>query len=66
MVIPGPKKPKDLDSFLRPLVDELLELGRGVESVDGDTRSTFSLRAHITIVTGMRRSAVVSQCNTDS
>jgi hypothetical protein len=66
MVIPGPKKPKDLDSFLRPLVDELLELGRGVESVDGDTRSKFSLRAHITIVTGMRRSAVVFQCNTDS
>ena len=26
MVIPGPKSPKDFNSFLRPLVDELKQL----------------------------------------
>lgn len=33
-VIPGPKKPKDFDSFLWPLVQELLELEIGVRAFD--------------------------------
>lgn len=53
IVIPGPKKPKDINSFLRPLVDELIELDNGqVTAVDGDTGKEFVLRAHVLIVTG--------------
>jgi Transposase family tnp2 len=51
--IPGPKKPKDLNSFLRPLVDELTALETGQPGViDGDDGQEFVLRAHVLIVTG--------------
>jgi len=33
-VIPGPKKPGDIDSFLAPLADELFQLTSGVEAYD--------------------------------
>jgi hypothetical protein len=33
-VKPGPSKPKELDTFLRPLVEELKQLDRGVEAFD--------------------------------
>jgi hypothetical protein len=53
IIIPGPKKAKDINSFLRPLVDELIALENGqVTAVDGDTGKEFVLRAHILIVTG--------------
>jgi hypothetical protein len=52
MIIPGPKKPKDLDTFLRPLVDELKQLDSGVEALDANTGRTFMLRAWVTMVTG--------------
>ena len=53
VVIPGPKKPKDINSFLRPLVDELQALENGqVTAIDGDTGKEFILRAHVLIVTG--------------
>ena len=52
MLIPGPKKPKVLDTFLRPLVDELLQLGNGVSAVDGRNCVEFRLRAWVTMVTG--------------
>jgi Transposase family tnp2/Domain of unknown function (DUF4218) len=52
LIIPGPKKPKDLDSFLRPLVDELLQLDRGVDAFDGHTMTPFQLKAWVTMVTG--------------
>jgi hypothetical protein len=32
-VIPGPRKPKDFDSFLYPFVQELMELALGVETL---------------------------------
>ena len=52
MIIPGPKKPKDINSFLRPLVDELIALENGqVTAIDGDTGKEFILRAHVLIVT---------------
>jgi hypothetical protein len=52
-IIPGPKKAKDINSFLRPLVDELIALENGqVTAVDGDTGKEFVLRAHVLIVTG--------------
>jgi Transposase family tnp2/Domain of unknown function (DUF4218) len=52
LVIPGPKKPEDLDSFLRPLVDELLELDKGVDAWDGHSMTPFNLKAWVTMVTG--------------
>ena len=52
MLIPGPKKPKNIDTFLRPLVDELLLLDKGVSALDGNSRINFQLRAWVTIVTG--------------
>ena len=52
MIIPGPKKPKDINSFLRPLVDELIALENGqITAIDGDTGKEFVLRAHVLIVT---------------
>lgn len=53
MLIPGPKKPKVLDTFLRPLVNELNNLGgNGVLAVDGRNYTEFQLRAWVTMVTG--------------
>src|SRR5579871_1746895 len=53
IVIPGPKKPKDINSFLRPLVDELITLDNGdITAVDGDTGEEFTLHAHVLMVTG--------------
>lgn len=49
--IPGPNNPKDLDSFLFPLIEELKELEAGVPNVWNSARQTrFTLRAHVCIV----------------
>ncbi|KAM6552349.1 hypothetical protein CsatB_002157 [Cannabis sativa] len=47
LLIPGPKSPgKDMDVFLRPLVDELNALWtQGVETRDATTNSMFNMRA---------------------
>ncbi|KAF8679883.1 Transposase family tnp2 [Rhizoctonia solani] len=45
--IPGPHSPKDINSFLQPLIDELSELAKGVEAVDVVREEVFSLRAHV-------------------
>jgi hypothetical protein len=34
MVIPGPQKPKELDTFLQPLVEELKRLDRDVQAYE--------------------------------
>jgi hypothetical protein len=52
MLIPGPKRPKNIDTFLRPLLDELVSLDKGVSALDGSSRTNFQLRAWVTIVTG--------------
>jgi hypothetical protein len=52
LIIPGPKKAKDLDSFLQPLVSELLQLDNGVDAFDSHTNTPFKLRAWATLVTG--------------
>ncbi|XP_071740713.1 uncharacterized protein [Rutidosis leptorrhynchoides] len=46
LLIPGPKLPrKDMDVFLRPLVDELKDLwSNGVETKDSFTNSVFTMR----------------------
>jgi len=53
-ILPGPNAAKDLDSFLRPLVDELLELENGVQAFDGHTNTAFQMRAWVTLVTSRR------------
>lgn len=46
MIIPGPDSPgNDIDIYLEPLVDELLQLWEGVETYDASARKKFSLRA---------------------
>lgn len=46
-IIPGPKKPWDADSFIYPLVQELLELAVGVSAYDALSRSVFALHAYV-------------------
>ena len=49
---PGPKAPKDLDSFIAPFLDELKLLQNGVPTYDAHTDSQFLLKAHLVLVTG--------------
>jgi hypothetical protein len=51
-VIPGPKKPGDFDSFLWPLVQELLQLEIGVPAFDAITKTLFLLHAYLIAVFG--------------
>ena len=46
LLIPGPNQPKELDSFLQPLVDELLILHRGVLNTLSLDGTFFTLKAH--------------------
>jgi hypothetical protein len=52
VVIPGLKKPRELDTFLRPLVDELLLLDKGVDAFDSYRMAPFQLKAWVMMVTG--------------
>ena len=47
-----PKKPLDLDSFLWPLVQELLQLEVGVEAFDALLRMIFILHAYLIVIFG--------------
>jgi Transposase family tnp2. len=51
-IIPGPKKPKDCDSFLWPVIEELLRLAVGVRAYDVLLSSLFALRAYIIVASG--------------
>ena len=51
-VVPGPKKPKDMDSFLYPLVEELLHLAVGIRAFDILQSSLFALHAYLIVVSG--------------
>ena len=51
-LIPGPDEPKNLSSFLRPLVDELIELGNGIQVFDSFNRRDFTLKAYAVIAGG--------------
>lgn len=53
-IMPGPDKPKDIDSYLRPMINEFKSLEQGVPGVldaSSPTRSKFTLRAYIVAVT---------------
>ena len=51
-VVPGPYKPKDFDSFLWPLVEELLKLAAGIKAFDLSSDEIFSLRAFLILAFG--------------
>jgi len=51
-IIPGPKKPGDCDSFLWPLVQELLQLAIGVTAFDALSKTSFRLCAYLFLVFG--------------
>ena len=51
-VIPGPKKPKDFDSFQWPLIEELMQLELGVETFDSRSSEMFPLRAFLIRIFG--------------
>jgi hypothetical protein len=48
---PGPNNPKNMDSFLWPLVAEFIALERGIETWNAATEQYFDLHAYITLVT---------------
>ena len=47
LLVPGPNDPgKNLNFYLRPLIDELIQLWQiGVETYDASTQTNFMLRA---------------------
>jgi hypothetical protein len=48
LLIPGPRCPgNDFDVFLEPLIEELLELWKGVSTYDACTGRKFDLRAAV-------------------
>ncbi|QRW09568.1 Transposase family tnp2 [Ceratobasidium sp. AG-Ba] len=51
-VIPGPKQPKDFNSFLEPFVLECLTFARGVKAYNSRTGRNFTLRHHPVLVGG--------------
>ena len=51
-VIPGPKAPKDIDSFLIPLVDKLVLLAEGIKTFDRSDSEFFDLWAHLIKIFG--------------
>ena len=48
--IPGPKKPSDMDSFLWPLVQELLQLEIGVMAFDSIAQVSFQFYFYFIII----------------
>jgi hypothetical protein len=51
-VIPGPNKPKDFDSFLWGLVEEMLQLAQGIRTWDILDSEFFMLRAFLILAFG--------------
>jgi hypothetical protein len=48
LLIPGPKSPgKDFDVFLQPLIEDLLSLWSGVDTIDAQTGKEFKLHAAV-------------------
>jgi hypothetical protein len=57
-IIPGPKKPWDADSFIYPLMRELLKLATNVSAYDALSKSLFSL--HMYVITGFANIPAIS------
>lgn len=52
MAIPGPNSPGDLESFLRPLYEEMAEASEGYWMYDAVASSNFINKAYISLVLG--------------
>ena len=50
--VPGPEKPKDMDSFLYPAIQEFLKLSIGVRAYDVIEEEIFILRAYLITIFG--------------
>ncbi|KAK2463507.1 hypothetical protein APHAL10511_004258 [Amanita phalloides] len=50
--IPGPKKPQDFDSFIWPLMEELLQLELGVKAYDVLSKTLFALHVYLIVCFG--------------
>ncbi|QRV91937.1 Transposase family tnp2 [Ceratobasidium sp. AG-Ba] len=51
-VIPGPKEPKEIGTFLQPLIGELEDLASGVAAWDAENERTFCLHAYLIVCFG--------------
>ena len=51
-VIPGPKKPWEIESFLYPFISELLDLAIGIKSFDIRRQELFLQRAYLLLAFG--------------
>ncbi len=51
-IIPGPRKPVDIDSFLWPMVLELLRLAEGVQAFNVLSEHMFQLHAYLIVAFG--------------
>src|SRR5258708_13947118 len=51
-IIPGPKAPKDFNSFLHPFVDECKKLAMGIWAFDSHENKTFKLHVYLILVHG--------------
>ncbi|TFK59223.1 hypothetical protein BDN72DRAFT_736307, partial [Pluteus cervinus] len=61
-VVPGPKKPKDFDSFLWPLVEELLKLAIGVTAFDITTSLGFTFHGYVVLGFGDMPAIAMVMC----
>lgn len=51
-LIPGIKAPKDSDSYALPVVEELLELAKGVPAFDAQQQRMFTLSTYLILIFG--------------
>ncbi|CUA70931.1 Elongator complex protein 1 [Rhizoctonia solani] len=51
-VIPGPNQPKEINTFIEPLIEELEDLARGVPAFDSDKEEKFCLHAYLIVCFG--------------
>lgn len=52
MILPGPKEPKEMASYLYPLLEEFRLLSKGVQAIDGTSGTEFTLYAYLVLTIG--------------
>ena len=61
-ILPGKKEPRQLATWLRPLIQDLRILHRGVRAVDGETKEIFTLQAHMVLFVADKKMARTALC----
>lgn len=51
-IVPGPSQPKDINTFIEPLIQELEDLARGVPAFHGVDKKPFRLHAYLLVCFG--------------